>query len=109
MSEPAISLDDVGYQNLRAVADRLLETTRVEYVDEGVLLIMNPPGIGYRRIARAVVDDAKWAFYGDLATLEVKSPRLKNAADLVGATGFEPVPLACKLRSHRCGTPPGIA
>lgn len=28
MSEPAISLDDAGYQNLRAVADRLLETTR---------------------------------------------------------------------------------
>jgi hypothetical protein len=44
MSEPSFSLDDVGYQNLRAVADRLLETTRVEYVDEGVLLIMNPRG-----------------------------------------------------------------
>lgn len=42
MSEPAISLDDAGYQNLRTVADRLLETTRVEYVDEGVLLITNP-------------------------------------------------------------------
>jgi Uma2 family endonuclease len=53
MSEPAISLDDAGYQNLRAVADRLLETTRVEYVDEGVLLIMNPRGIEHRRIVRA--------------------------------------------------------
>jgi hypothetical protein len=63
MSEPAISLDDVGYQNLRAVADRLLETTRVEYVDEGVLLIMNPLGIGHRRIVCAIVDDAKRAFY----------------------------------------------
>ena len=63
MSEPAISLDDVGYQNLRAVADRLLETTRVEYVDEGVLLIMNPPGIEHRRIVRAIVDEAKRAFY----------------------------------------------
>ena len=42
MSEPAISLDDADYQNLRAVADRLLETTRAEYVDEGVLLIVNP-------------------------------------------------------------------
>ena len=50
MSEPAISLDDASYQNLRAIADRLLETTRVEYVDEGVLLIMNPPGIEHRRI-----------------------------------------------------------
>ena len=35
MSEPAISLDDAGYQNLRVIADRWLETTRVEYVDEG--------------------------------------------------------------------------
>jgi Uma2 family endonuclease len=63
MSEPAVSLDDVGYQNLRVVADRLLETTRVEYVDEGVLLVMNPPGIEHRRIVRAIVDDAKRAFY----------------------------------------------
>lgn len=63
MSEPAISLDDAGYQNLRAVADRLLETTRVEYVDEGVLLIMNPSGIEHRRIVGAIVDDAKRAFY----------------------------------------------
>src|SRR5215469_16452266 len=51
MSEPAVSLDDVGYQNLRVVADRLLETTRVEYVDEGVLLVMNPPGIEHRRLS----------------------------------------------------------
>jgi Uma2 family endonuclease len=63
MSEPAVSVDDVGYQNLRVVADRLLETTRVEYVDEGVLLVMNPPGIEHRRIVRAIVDDAKRAFY----------------------------------------------
>ena len=69
MSEPAISLDDVGYQNLRAVADRLLETTRVEYVDEGVLLIMNPPGIGHRRIVRAIADDAKRAFYTGAVTI----------------------------------------
>jgi Uma2 family endonuclease len=63
MSEPAISLEDAGYQNLRAVADRLLEATRVEYVDEGVLLILNPNGFEHRRIARAIVDDAKRAFY----------------------------------------------
>jgi len=35
----------------------------VEYVDEGVLLVMNPPGIEHRRIVRAIVDDAKRAFY----------------------------------------------
>jgi Uma2 family endonuclease len=69
MSEPAISLDDAGYQNLRAVADRLLETTRVEYVDEGVLLIMNPPGIEHRRIVRAIADDAKRAFYTGTVTV----------------------------------------
>jgi Uma2 family endonuclease len=63
MSEPATSLDDAGYRNLRVVADRLLETTRVEYVDEGVLLVTNPPGIEHRRIVRAIVDDAKRAFY----------------------------------------------
>lgn len=63
MSEPAVSLDDVGYQDLRVVADRLLEITRVEYVDEGVLLVMNPTGIEHRRIVRAIVDNAKRAFY----------------------------------------------
>jgi Uma2 family endonuclease len=69
MSEPAVSLDAAGYQNLRAVADRLLETTRVEYVDEGVLLVMNPPGIERRRIVRAIVDDAKRAFYTGTITV----------------------------------------
>src|ERR1700760_1433343 len=69
MSEPAVSLDDVGYQNLRVVADRLLETTRVEYVDEGVLLVMNPPGIEHRKIVRAMVDAAKRSFYTGAVTV----------------------------------------
>jgi Uma2 family endonuclease len=69
MSQPAVSLDDTGYQDLRIVADRLLETTRVEYVDEGVLLVMNPPGIEDRRIVRAIVDDVKRAFYTDAVTV----------------------------------------
>ena len=43
MSEPALVLDDVTPMDLRKLADRLLEATRVEYVDDGVLLIMNPP------------------------------------------------------------------
>ena len=42
MSEPALVLDDVTPLDLRKLADRLLEATRVEYVDDGVLLIMNP-------------------------------------------------------------------
>ena len=68
MSQPAFSLDDIGYQDLRIVAARLLETTRVEYVDEGVLLVMNPPGIEHRRIVRAIIDDAKRAFYTGAVT-----------------------------------------
>jgi hypothetical protein len=76
MSQPAVSLDGTGYQDLRIVADRLLETTRVEYMDEGVLLVMNPPGIEHRRIVRAIVDDAKRAFYTGAVTVnwaEVRS------------------------------------
>jgi hypothetical protein len=45
MSEPALVLDDVTPMDLRKLADRLLEATRVEYVDDGVLLIMNPPSV----------------------------------------------------------------
>jgi Uma2 family endonuclease len=69
MSEPALPFDDAGHQDLRAIADRLLETSRVEYVDEGVLLVMNPPGIQHRRIVRAIVDDAKRAFYTGLVSV----------------------------------------
>jgi len=42
----------VTRDNLRQLADRLLETTRVEYVDDGVLLVMNPPAPGHRAIVR---------------------------------------------------------
>jgi Uma2 family endonuclease len=61
MSEGAIRLDEFD-QDLRDLADRLLETTRVEYVDEGALLIMNPPGIEHRRIVRSIVKTAQQAF-----------------------------------------------
>jgi Uma2 family endonuclease len=63
MSEAAIRPGNVGHRNLRVVADQLLETTRVEYVDEGVLLLMNPPGIEHRQIVRSIADSAKRAFY----------------------------------------------
>jgi Uma2 family endonuclease len=63
MSEAAVPIEDFGYSNLRVLADRLLETTRVEYVDEGVLLVMNPPGIEHRRIVRGIVDSVKRAYY----------------------------------------------
>jgi Uma2 family endonuclease len=63
MSQEAIQLDDFNTHDLRALADRLLETTKVEYVDEGVLLIMNPPGIQHRRIVHGITDAAKRAYY----------------------------------------------
>lgn len=66
MSEAALRLDDFNNQDLRGVADRLLETTRVEYVDEGVLLIMNPPGIEHRRIVRGITESVIRAYYTGL-------------------------------------------
>ena len=56
MSEPALVLDDVTPLDLRKLADRLLEATRVEYVDDGVLLIMNPPASEHRAIVRLIVE-----------------------------------------------------
>jgi Uma2 family endonuclease len=35
----------------------------VEYVDEGVLLLMYPPGIEHRRIVRGIADSVKRAYY----------------------------------------------
>jgi Uma2 family endonuclease len=55
MSEPALTLGDMTQTDLRRLADRLLEVTRVEYVDEGVLLIMNPLGPEHRTIVRLIV------------------------------------------------------
>jgi Uma2 family endonuclease len=63
MSEGALQFDDFNNQDLRDVADRLLETTRVEYVDEGALLIMNPPGIEHRKIVRGIIDTVKRVYY----------------------------------------------
>ena len=70
MSEAAIQLDDFNNQDLRDVADRLLETTRVEYVDEGALLIMNPPGIEHRRIVRSIVQTVILAHHTAQATVD---------------------------------------
>jgi Uma2 family endonuclease len=52
VSEAAVVLDDMTQVDLRQLADRLLETTRVEYVDDGVLLVMNPPHPKHRAIVR---------------------------------------------------------
>jgi Uma2 family endonuclease len=69
MSEPAPQLDDFDTNDLRALADRLLETTKVEYVDEGVLLIMNPPGIEHRRVVRSIVKTAQQAYDAGLIAI----------------------------------------
>jgi len=62
LGEPALLLDDVMQQDLRQLADRLLETTKVEYVDEGVLLIMNPPAPEHRAVVRKIVRAIDRAF-----------------------------------------------
>jgi Uma2 family endonuclease len=68
MSEAARHLD-FNTTDLRSLADRLLETTKVEYVDEGVLLIINPPGIEHRRIVRRIVETVIHADYTGQATV----------------------------------------
>jgi len=75
MSEGAIRLDEFD-QDLRDLADRLLETTRVEYVDEGVLLIMNPAGVEHRRIVRSIVKRAQQVF--DAGSIEVNWETYEN-------------------------------
>lgn len=62
MSEAAEVLDDVTRIDLRQLADRLLETARVEYVDDGVLLVMLPPAQGHRAIVRLLVEAILLAF-----------------------------------------------
>lgn len=49
--------------DLRRYADRLLETQRVEYVDEGVLLMMAPAGRQHREIVESIIDTIKGEYY----------------------------------------------
>jgi Uma2 family endonuclease len=69
MSEAPLKLDDFNTTDLRSLADRLLETTKVEYVDEGSLLILNPPGIEHRRIVRSIVRTVIRAFHTGQTTV----------------------------------------
>ncbi|GAB2723188.1 hypothetical protein [Nocardia thraciensis] len=56
MSEAIRYGEEIQYEgDLREFADRLLETARVEYVEEGVLLVKNPPGFQHRTIVRMMV------------------------------------------------------
>ena len=75
LSEAVVQTDELTETDLRQLADRMLETRRVEYVDEGVLLLMNPPGREHRRIVRSIVTSINrayksltpvdWAVYSD--------------------------------------------
>ncbi|MDI2126708.1 Uma2 family endonuclease [Yinghuangia seranimata] len=57
-------LDDLANTgDLRALAELLLETHRVEYVDGGVVLVMAPAGFEHRRVIESIVDDVKRAYY----------------------------------------------
>lgn len=69
MSE-AIAQLDVNQVDLRTFADHLLETTRVEYVDEGVLLVMNPSGFEHRLIVEGVIDAIKAAYYRSATSIK---------------------------------------
>jgi Uma2 family endonuclease len=63
LARSALRIEDVDPTDLRSLADCLLEKTRAEIVDEGVLLVMNPPGFEHRRI----VESISRAFYASLS------------------------------------------
>jgi Uma2 family endonuclease len=68
--EAGLRLDDFNSQDLRGLADRLLEVTRVEYVDEGVLLITNPPGIEHRKIIHSFTESVVRGYYTGQTALD---------------------------------------
>ncbi|MQA93174.1 MAG: hypothetical protein GEV11_00540 [Streptosporangiales bacterium] len=72
VSEGALPLENTyeGSIDLRSYADQLLETTRVEYVDEGVLLVMTPPGYEHRMIVRSIVRTLTLAFHLSLTKID---------------------------------------
>jgi len=63
LAQAVVTVDEINQVDLRSLADRLLETTRVEYVDKGVLLVINPPGFEHGRI----LDSLNRAFYTSLS------------------------------------------
>jgi Uma2 family endonuclease len=82
VSEAALQHDG----DLRTLADRLLETTRVEYVDEGVLLVMNPPGLEHRKITRSIVRSIHQASFVSETPLEWEVDSENFQWDLPDAT-----------------------
>ncbi|HEX6468952.1 MAG TPA: Uma2 family endonuclease [Streptosporangiaceae bacterium] len=56
--------------DLRGLADELLETRRVEYVDEEVLLVMAPPGFEHGMIIRSIFRAITLAFHTALTSID---------------------------------------
>jgi Uma2 family endonuclease len=56
--------------DLRRYADQLLETQRVEYVDEGVLLMMAPAGKQHRKVLRSMLRTIHHAFDAGLTSVD---------------------------------------
>jgi Uma2 family endonuclease len=73
VSEAAVQLHELRDTDLRHLAEQLLETRRVEYVDEGVLLVMNPPGLEHLEIVERVVDSLKKAYYTSVTPVRWKA------------------------------------
>jgi Uma2 family endonuclease len=73
VSEAALDGDALAApqeEDLRVLADRLLETRRVEYVDEGVLLIMNPQAFEHREIVRLIARSFERAYLTSATAVE---------------------------------------
>jgi Uma2 family endonuclease len=87
VSEAAVQLDEVRETDLRRLADQLLETRKVEYVDEGVLLVMNPPGFEHRAIVESIVDGIKKAYYTSVTSVRWKAHSDNFQWDVTDGTG----------------------
>jgi Uma2 family endonuclease len=105
VSEAAVALDDVSGTDLRQLADRLLETTRVEYVDDGVLLLMNPPAPRHRAIVRLLVEAIMVAAVTEATPVRWKVDSENFQWDLPDKSGRFYVPDI--VASHPGATTPG--
>jgi Uma2 family endonuclease len=87
MGKAALLHDDAIELDLRELADELLETRRVEYIEEGVLLVMNPPARPHANIVRLIVRAIDRAFVTGKTRIEWAVHSEHYQWDLPGGSG----------------------
>jgi Uma2 family endonuclease len=93
MGDTAARLDDLGGAgNMRAYAEQLLETQRVEYVDEGVVLVMAPAGFEHRAILEQTVKEFHRLYFTGGTTVDWMTCKEDFQWDLPDGSGRFYVP-----------------